>query len=142
MSLTPYLFFAGNCADAITFYQKALDAQVIRKVTQADISADTRTGAEQGCTPALSPDAIVNALLHIGGSEIMVSDGNGVAAPHSGFSLSLSTDSPEEGQRWFNALSADGQISMTWQETFWARGFGMLTDKFGVAWMVSVNKPH
>lgn len=142
MSLTPYVFFPGNCADAITFYQHALGARVVRKVTQGDISADTRTGAENGCTPGLPPEAIVNALLHISGSEIMVSDGNGAAAPHSGFSLSLSTDSPEEGQRWFDALSADGQISMTWQETFWARGFGMLTDKFGVTWMVSVNKLH
>lgn len=142
MSLIPYLFFSGNCAQAIEFYQNALGAEVLRKTTRADISADDRPGANSGCAPDLPPDAIVNALLRIGGSEMMVSDGNGASQPHSGFSLSLSPESLEKGERWFNALSDGGEINMDWQETFWAYGFGMLKDKFGVSWMVSFNKPH
>ncbi|WP_343529316.1 VOC family metalloprotein YjdN [Yokenella regensburgei] len=142
MSLTPYLFFSGNCAQAIAFYQDALCAELLSKLTRGEMSADNHTDSGEGCAPDLSQDSIVNARLLIAGQEIMVSDGVETPTSFSGFSLSLSPSTLEEGKRWFDALSAGAEIKMSWQETFWAYGFGMLTDKFGVPWMVSFNKPH
>jgi PhnB protein len=142
MSLTPYLFFSGNCAQAIEFYQDTLCAKLLSKLTRAEISTDNHADSGDGCAPDLSLDSIVNARLLIAGHEIMVSDGVKTRASFSGFSLSLSPSTLEEGKRWFDGLSEGGEIKMLWQETFWAYGFGMLTDKFGVPWMVSFNKPH
>ncbi len=45
-----------------------------------------------------------------------------------------------EGKRWFDNLAAQGQIEMDWQETFWAQGFGKVSDRFGVPWMINVVK--
>lgn len=143
MALNPYLYFAGNCSQAIGFYQKALDAEVLRKVTGADMARDHNAGTGEGCASAPAPDAIMHAVLRISGNELFMSDGNGgISESMGGFSLSLSPVNQEEGKRWFDALSDGGEIDMEWQETFWAYGFGMLKDKFGVSWMVSVNKPH
>ncbi|KNC92448.1 VOC family metalloprotein YjdN [Trabulsiella odontotermitis] len=141
MSLIPYLFFSGNCKDAIEFYQEAIGAVLLSKVTQADSAIHNEAGSESGCAQNRPPDAIMNARLMINGTEFMVSDG-GDGAPYSGFSLTLSPENLEEGKRWFDTLSVGGEISMKWQETFWAHGFGMFKDKFGVPWMVSVNKSH
>lgn len=138
MSLAPYLFFPGNCTQAIAFYQDILCAEVISKFTMADIRSDN---SGRGCAPDLPPESISHARLRVAGREIMFSDGHSDPVTFSGFSLSLAPATIEEGKRWFDALSAGGEITMPWQETFWAYGFGMVTDKFGVPWMVSFNKP-
>ncbi|HCQ3087576.1 TPA: VOC family metalloprotein YjdN, partial [Escherichia coli] len=61
-------------------------------------------------------------------------------ASYSGFTLVLDSQQVEEGKRWFDNLAANGKIEMAWQETFWAHGFGKVTDKFGVPWMINVIK--
>ncbi|ETJ34899.1 Protein phnB, partial [human gut metagenome] len=61
-------------------------------------------------------------------------------ASYSGFTLVLDSQQVEEGKRWFDNLAANGKIEMAWQETFWAHGFGKVTDKFGVPWMINVVK--
>ena len=75
------------------------------------------------------------------GSDIMMSDAmpSGKAS-YSGFTLVLDSQQVEEGKRWFDNLAANGKIEMAWQETFWAHGFGKVTDKFGVPWMINVVK--
>ena len=58
-----------------------------------------------------------------------------------GFSVTLSIDEPAEAERVFAALSAGGTVTMPIQETFWARRFGMLVDRFGTPWMINCEKP-
>jgi PhnB protein len=58
-----------------------------------------------------------------------------------GVSVALNTDDPAEADRVFTALAAGGTVAMPIQETFWARRFGMLTDRFGTSWMINCEKP-
>ena len=64
------------------------------------------------------------------------------ASANKSFSVTLSIDSPAEAERVFQALSPGATINMPIQETFWARRFGMLVDRFGTPWMINCEKPH
>lgn len=84
---------------------------------------------------------IAHANVRIAGSDIMMSDAVALGnASYSGFTLVLDTQDVAEGKRWFDNLAAQGQIEMDWQETFWAHGFGKVTDQYGVPWMINVVK--
>jgi PhnB protein len=89
-------------------------------------------------------DKVMHVSFKIGSSIVMASDGDlsKPATGYSGFSLSIAPDDVASGEKIFNGLAEGGQIGMPWQETFWALGFGMVTDKFGVSWMVNVERPQ
>ncbi|ONF82281.1 hypothetical protein BXA16_09260 [Salmonella enterica subsp. enterica serovar Typhimurium] len=87
MPLSPYLSFAGNCADAIAYYQQTLGAELLYKLSFGEMPPSAADN-EEGC-PSGMPQ---------------------------------------------------GQIEMDWQETFWAQGFGKVSDRFGVPWMINVVK--
>lgn len=98
---------------------------------------------EEGCPSGMRfPDtAIAHANMRIAGSDIMMSDASASGTAHySGLTLVLDTQDVAEGKRWFDNLAAQGQIEMDWQETFWAQGFGKVSDCFGVPWMINVVK--
>ncbi|KOC90633.1 VOC family metalloprotein YjdN [Winslowiella iniecta] len=143
MQANPYLFFDGSCEQAIAFYQQAFGAELRFKMTFGEMP-DPQS-VQEGCGSGFDfpPDKIMHAQLKIGSSEIMMSDGNMASSDrqHQGYAISLATSDLEEGKNWFDNLSAGGHVTMPWQETFWAKGFGMLTDKFGIPWMVNVEKP-
>jgi len=136
MSLSPYISFAGNCAEAIAFYQQAVGAELTYKITYGEMPKDENS--EEGCPSGMTfPDSNVR----IAGSEIMMSDGvPGGNAQYAGFTLVLDTQDVAEGKGWFDKLAAGGNVEMAWQETFWAHGFGKVTDKYGVPWMINVVK--
>ncbi|HAU5602822.1 TPA: VOC family metalloprotein YjdN [Citrobacter koseri] len=142
MPLSPYISFAGHCADAIAYYHKTLGAELLYKITFGEMPPPEQ-GSEDGCPSGVQfPDtSIAHANVRIAGSDIMMSDavasGN---ASYSGFTLVLDTQDVAEGKRWFDNLAAQGQIEMDWQETFWAHGFGKVTDQYGVPWMINVVK--
>lgn len=142
MPLSPYISFAGHCADAIAYYHKTLGAELLYKITFGEMPPPEQ-GSEDGCPSGMQfPDtSIAHANVRIAGSNIMMSDavasGN---ASYSGFTLVLDTQDVAEGKRWFDNLAAQGQIEMDWQETFWAHGFGKVTDQYGVPWMINVVK--
>jgi Uncharacterized protein conserved in bacteria len=139
MPLSPYISFSGNCAQAHAFYQQALNAQVGYKITFGEMP---KPDSEEGCPSAMNlpADAIAHSNVSIAGSDIMMSDGMSGSVSYSGFTLVLDTQDVNEGKRWFDALAQGGNIEMDWQETFWAHGFGKVTDKFGVPWMINVVK--
>lgn len=143
MQVNPYLFFDGSCEEAIEFYRQAFGAELRFKMTFGEMPKDEHL--QEGCGSGYSfpPEKIMHAQLTVGDSEIMMSDGNIASSDqkHQGYAISLATKNVEEGKRWFDNLSAGGHVTMPWQETFWAKGFGMLTDKFGIPWMVNVEKP-
>ncbi|MBP2169412.1 PhnB protein [Erwinia toletana] len=143
MQVNPYLFFNGRCEEAIAFYQQAVGAELLFKMTFGEMPAEQQQ--QEGCASAYQfpPDKIMHAQLKVGNSEIMLSDGDmsSTQQQHAGFAISLAGKDVNEGKSWFDNLAADGNVTMPWQETFWAKGFGMLTDKFGIPWMVNVEKP-
>jgi len=132
MTVEPYLFFEGRCAEAIEFYQKALGAEVkmaLRYKEAPDPSI---------CTPE-NENKIMHAALAIGGSLVLMSDGLAKTSPvFEGFALSVSAVDEAEAKSFFDALSADGQVTMPLSKTFFSLCFGMVRDKFGVRWMVIV----
>jgi PhnB protein len=91
--------------------------------------------------PAEWRDKIMHARLIVGDKVLMGSD----APPEhyegtKGFSVSLGVDSMAEAERMFRALAENGTVRMPLQKTFWAEGFGMLVDRFGIPWMVNCEQ--
>jgi PhnB protein len=144
MSVSPYIFFDGTCEEAIAFYKQAIGAELLFKMTFGEMPKE-ENNATEGCASGFDwpADKIMHANVRIGNSEVMMSDGNmsGDKVKHAGYALSITSKDVAEGKRWFDNLSAGGTITMPWSETFWAKGFGMLTDKYGIPWMVNVEKP-
>ena len=130
-----YLTFNGNAAEALAFYAKALGGKVIFSMT----FGESPMGAE---TPDAYKSKIMHATLEARGHQLMASDmPPGMAFEgYKGFSLSVQGDNVDEGKKLFEALDEGGEVTMPYGPQFWAVGFGMLTDKFGVSWMVNCEK--
>jgi PhnB protein len=130
----PYLFFGGRCEEALEFYRTALGAQV-------DFMMRYKESPEP-MPPGMLPPGFENKVMHatfrIAENILMASDGSHEGAKFDGFSLSLAVPAEVEAKRAFAALSAGGQVKMPLTKTFWSPCFGMLTDRFGIGWMVSV----
>ena len=133
MALNVYLFLNGRCEEAIEFYKSTLGAEVEMLMRFKD-SPDP-----EQCPPG-QEEMIMHATLKAYGSDLMMSDGMGDAPPaFQGFAISIPADSEEAGEQVFNALADGGRIDMPYEQTFWAKRFGYVTDRFGVNWMVSVD---
>jgi len=136
----PYLFFNGRCEEAVEFYRQALGAEVemIMKYNQSP------EPLKPGMVPPGFEDKIMHASFRVGQTTVMASDGCSADKPaFEGFSLAISVPSEQDADRAFGALSKGGEVKMPLMKTFWSPRFGMLTDKFGVGWMVSVpGQPH
>lgn len=132
--IEPYLFFGGRCEQALEFYRVALGAQ-IEMMMRFDESPEPMP---PGSMPPGFEKKIMHASFRIGDSRVMASDGNSEESRFDGFSLSLTLSSELEVDRIFAALSEGGLVQMPLSRTFWSPRFGMLTDQFGVSWMLSV----
>jgi PhnB protein len=132
--LDSYLFFDGNCAEAMRYYERVTGGKIIAMMKYSD-SPVPQDPAHGGPGDA---DRIMHASLSIDGRNLMASDTpKGQFKPMQGFSLSLYYDTPEEAKSKFDMLANGGQVFMPFGPTFWAKGFGMLVDKFGTPWMLS-----
>jgi PhnB protein len=130
--INAYLFFDGTCADAMHFYERTFDGK-LDLMTQADSPEADRTPA------GAADNRILHARLVFDGGTLMASDWM-ADQPYErmqGFSLSLGYETFAEAKRIFEVLAEGGKVRMTFQQTFWASGFGMLDDRFGTPWMVS-----
>jgi PhnB protein len=133
MRVQPYLFFDGRCEEAIEFYRKMLGAEVLMLMRFRD-SPDP---PPPGMIPPGSEDKVMHASLRIGETEVMASDGRCMGEPSfQGVSLSLSVPSEADADRLFNLLAEGGQVQMPIGKTFFSPRFGMVSDRFGVSWMV------
>ncbi len=135
MKLNPYLTFDGTAREALEFYARVLNGTVGAAMTFAEMPEED------------IPEAMCNRLAHgrvvFDGGTIMVSDtwGPESDAKHSGFSLQTEWPTVEAAKNAFEALSEGGNITMAFGPTFWAAGFGMCRDRFGVPWMVNCDEP-
>jgi PhnB protein len=135
MSFNPYLFFSGNCAEAFARYQEILGGEL-----QVLKMQDLPPGVES--MPGSEPHHVMHAALTIDGDMLMGSDDTtGDGGPKTGYAVSYSTLDEAEGKRVLEALAEGGEVSLPYGPTFFAKGFGMCTDRFGVAWMVSGGEP-
>ena len=129
----PYLFFGGRCEEALEFYRAALGAEVLMLMRYKE-SPEPTPGL-----PAGFEDKIMHAYFRVGRTELMASDGMHHGDPEfDGFSLSVAVRDEGEAERVFAALSDGGKLEMPLAPTFWSPKFGMVEDRFGLSWMVSV----
>jgi PhnB protein len=130
MKINPYVHFAGNCEEAFAYYGKVLGAKttVVMKVGGSP--------AEEHM-PADWKDKVLHGEVTIGGMTLMATDAPpSFYAKPQGFSVTLQVDDVADAERKFNALADGGSIGMPFSATFFAKGFGMCVDKFGIPWGV------
>ena len=135
MQILPYLFFDGRCEEAVEFYKQALGAEVQMLMRYKD-SPDP---PPPGMVPPGSESKVMHVSMRIGDTVVMASDDTGSKdLSFRGFSLSITAPSTADADRVFAALAEGGKVQMPLGKTFWSPRFGMVTDRFGVGWMVSV----
>ena len=133
MKVEPYLFFDGRCEEAIEFYKKALGADVQSLMRYKD----SPEPAQPGMTPPGSENKIMHASLRIRDTTVMMSDGHCHGTPRfEGFGLSIAANDDADARRLFAGLRDGGQVRMPLTKTFFSPCFGMVSDRFGVLWMV------
>jgi PhnB protein len=136
-----YLNFDGNCEDAFNFYKSVFGGEFSYIGKYKDMPP-------QEGMPALTAEE-GNKIMHVGlpiskETALMGSDAGGAwcgkVEQGNNFSISITADSKTEADRFFNGLSAGGNVTMPMNKTFWGDYFGMFTDKFGINWMVSFSE--
>ena len=135
MKVEPYLFFNGHCEEAITFYKEALGAEVLMQMRMNE----SPEPPQPGMLPPGFEQKIMHATLRIGETIVMMSDGNSNMQPSfQGFSLSIAAPDAAQADRLYNALCQGGKVHMPLGKTFWSPCFGMVADRFGVGWMITI----
>ena len=136
-AITPYLFFGGRCEEAIGFYRTALGAEV-EMLMRFDESPDA---APPGMLQAGFEKKVMHAAVRVRGIQLMMSDGCDTTPKFDGFRLALSVPTEADATRSFDALADGGSVQMPLTKTFWSPCYGMVTDRFGLGWMVMVPGP-
>lgn len=133
MQINPYLHFDGDCAKAMRFYAELLGGEIEMMMTFGE-------SPMTGDVPADWQDKVMHAQIKAPGGLVVM----GTDAPPAyfktpqGFSVSLAVDSPAEAERVYRALADGAQaVSMELQKTSWAERFAMLTDRFGIPWIIN-----
>jgi len=131
LGVKPYVNYPGTCRDAIEFYKSALSAEVLF----------SQTFGESPMPDIGKADYIMHATIKVGESLIMMSDSPQPVNAGNNMSLALGLDDAARAKEIFDRLAEGGAVMMPIQKTFWAEAFGMLTDRFGVAWMINCEAP-
>ncbi|MEO8297466.1 MAG: VOC family protein [Burkholderiales bacterium] len=141
-TVTPYLSFPGTTREAFGFYAKALGASIDAMLSYADMPAppaDAGTGCAEGGGPPMG-DGIMHACLTLPGGAMIMAGDVPPGMPFDGIKgvmIAVQYDTVDQARSAFEALSVGGQVTMPLAPSFWAQTFGMLTDRFGVAWAVN-----
>src|SRR5262249_29851759 len=135
MQLNAYLSFDGRCEDAFKFYERAFGGKIVARITYAETLMKDQM-------PANWHLKIAHVRLVAGDAVLMGGDPppQQYKAPQ-GITVTLGPDDRAEAERAFAMLSEGGNVTMPIAETFWARRFGMVVDRFGIPWMINCEKP-
>ena len=133
-AITPYLFFGGRCDEALAFYQKALGAEGEMLMRFSDSPEPTPSGVLQ---PGFE-NKVMHASFRVRGVPLMASDGCNDKSKFDGLRLALSVPTGADARKAFDALADGGSVQMPLTKTFWSPCYGMVTDRFGLGWMVMV----
>lgn len=141
--INPYLHFLGNSEEAFNFYKSVFGGEFATFMRFGDMPA------QEGCEEMSDSDK--TKIMHVAlplsdGHVLMASDAIGEHANDAvignNVSLSISADSKEEADKFFNGLAEGGTTTLPIADTFWGAYFGMCKDKFGVQWMVNYDYPQ
>jgi PhnB protein len=135
MTVQPYLFFDGTCEAAAAFYKTAIGAEVLMMMRYSD----SPEPPPPGMVPPGFEGKVMHMSLQIGEAVVMAADDCTGRPVFGGFSLSLTSKDEAEADRLFAALAQGGVVKMPLTKTFFSPKFGVLTDRFGVGWMVMVE---
>lgn len=134
MTPTPYLFFNGNCRDAIETYAKIFGGTIEALMPATEMPAEYPV-------PDDRKNWIMHCTLVFDGGRLMASDSlYETSDKMAGSSVMMVFPTNDAGKRAFDALADGGEITMAYEPTFWTAGFGTLTDRFGVRWMISTDE--
>jgi PhnB protein len=135
MRIQAYLQFHGRCDAAIEFYRGALGAEVEVIMRWKDCPQP-----QPGMIPPGAENRVMHASFRIGETTVLASDGLTQEQPtFQGFSLALYVPDDAEAKRRFALLAEGGQVQQPLMATFFTSSFGIVTDRFGVSWMVVVD---
>jgi PhnB protein len=132
MDFIPYLSFNGNCREAFDFYAVAFNGKITMRITFGESPAANDM-------PPETHDQVMHSQLETAHGVLMGTDGE----PHAGAGngvVNVVVATPEDAERVFKALADGGIVQLPLGETSWAHRFGMLTDRYGKAWMVNCVK--
>jgi PhnB protein len=135
MKLEPYLHFAGNCEEALQTYARIFKGEIVDVNRYAGSPMEAQAPPDWG-------KKIMHATFRAPGVDFMASDSTHQSEKSAGtgpITLSIGTPDVAEGERIFNALADGGAVTMPYSKQFWGASFGMLTDRFGVAWMINAG---
>jgi len=137
--INPYLNFNGKTEEAFNFYKSVFGGEFtsIQRIKETP-EAKNFPAQEQNCIMHVALPIGKNTILMA--SDILESMGHKLT-PGNNFSISVTAESEKEADKIFNGLSAGGKVTLPLEKTFWGSYFGMLTDKFGIQWMVSYDLP-
>lgn len=133
--INTYLIFDGNCREAVKFYEKCLKADLLM-MPFAEMPGDV---------PPEAKDRIMHAKLTRGEEVVIMASDNMPGMPFqqgNNFSVSINCEGKQEVDELIRALGDGGKVTMPAQETFWGAYFAMLTDKFGINWMLNHDLPQ
>lgn len=134
MKLYPHLAFNGECEAAFQFYKRCFGGEIITMLAYGNSPM-----AEQA--PLEWRGKILHATLNFGDNVLAGSDSlPGQYEQPKGFQALLGVDDPAEAERIFNALAENGTVLMPIQQTFWARRFGVVVDRFGIPWEINCEQ--
>ena len=135
MNINPYIAFDGNGREALQYYCDTLGAELVSAMTFGEMPGEMDWITDE------NRHRLAHGEISLNGRTIYASDTPGFE-PHGGFAgitIHLGFDTVDDARAMFDKLAADGEVQMPFEATFWAAGFGMLTDKYGVPWMVDAS---
>ncbi len=137
--VNPYLNFNGNTEEAFNFYKSVFGGEFVGLTRFKDTPEGAKLNARE-------KEKLMHVSLPVGKNNVLMATDAIESLGHklttgNNFHLSIGADSKEEAEKFFNGLSAGGKTTMPLQDTFWGDYFGMLTDKFGIQWMISYTYP-
>ncbi len=133
-TIAPYLMFGGRCEEALDFYRTALGAEV-EALLRFDESPEP---LPPGLLQAGFEKKVMHAAFRVRGVLLMASDGCNDQSKFDGFRLALGVPTEAAARHAFDALADGGSVQMPMAKTFWSPCYGMVTDRFGLGWMVMV----
>lgn len=135
--LQPYLVFNGNCEEAFNFYKSVFGGEFGMISRFSDIPPEI-------AHPEAEKNKIIHISLPIGKSSVLMGSDSpevyGTIKSGDSMSIFVETDSASQADSYFQGLAEGGKINMPMADTFWGSWFGMLTDKYGINWMISFQK--
>ncbi len=131
MQLNPYLFFNGNCEEALNFYKECLGGE-FESINRYKDGPDEMGGMK---VPENFKEKVMHMTWRFDGNVVMASDGFEKVTDGGSVTLSVTVDNVDGMDTVFNKLSEGGKVTMPIQDTFWGARFGMFTDRYGIKWM-------